>query len=108
MQIEVIYRQGRVEFLEQIRLKHDQFRTFIELPNEEIIANYGIIDPISFNETFAPSALDLLLKEDPNDPWLQRMKTIEVDVLAIPETQLPNLTPKQQQYLNAFILREDR
>lgn len=37
MLIEAIYDQGRLKFLEPIRLKHDQFRIQIELPDDEVI-----------------------------------------------------------------------
>lgn len=108
MRIEAQYQQGWVEFLEPVRLKHDRFRMIIELPDEEIIAPESIMDPIRSDPPMTPTALDRLLQEDPDDPWLKCMKAIEADVLAIPDEQLPNLTPKQQQYLAAFALREDR
>jgi hypothetical protein len=108
MQMEVLYQQGRVEFLEPIQLKHDQFRMIVELPDEEVVQSQAMPEPVPSGDTIAPSMLDLLLNEAPDDPWLQRMKAIEAAVLATPEAQLPDLTPKQRQYLDAFTRREDR
>lgn len=108
MRIEAQYQQGRVEFLEPVRLKHDRFRMIIDLPDEEVITSDSIMDPIRSDPPITPTALDRLLQEYPDDPWLQCMKAIEADVLAIPDEQFPDLTPKQQQYLAAFALREDR
>lgn len=108
MQIEVLYKQGRVEFLEPLQLKHDQFRMIIELPDEEVVQPQAMTAPVLSDETIAPSVLDLLLDETPDDPWLQRMKAIEAEVLATPEAQLPDLTPKQRQYLDAFARHEER
>ena len=108
MHREVIYRRGRVEFLDPIQLKHDQFRMIVELPDEEVVQPQAMPEPVPLGETLAPSMLDLLLNEAPDDPWLQRMKAIEADVFATPEEQLPDLTPKQRQYLAAFAVREDR
>lgn len=80
----------------------------IYVHDDEIIAPYSVINRTQSGATIMLSALDLLLEENPDDSWLQRMKAIEAEVLAIPDEQLPELTPKQQHYLQAFALREDR
>lgn len=36
MQIEAIYNQGRIEFEQPIRLKHDNIRLIVTVPDEEI------------------------------------------------------------------------
>ena len=108
MQIEALYQQGRVEFLKPIQLKRDRFKMIVELPDDEVMEPPPGIDAVPSGATLAPSALDRLLGEYPDDPWLRRMKAIEAEVLAMPEEHLPALTPKQQAYLEAFALREDR
>jgi hypothetical protein len=52
--------------------------------------------------------LDELLSENPDDPWLKRMKEVEERILAIPEDQFPELTEKQLARIVAFENREDR
>lgn len=36
MQVEAIYNQGRIEFVEPLRLKHDHIRLVVTVPDEEI------------------------------------------------------------------------
>ena len=100
MLIEAIYDHGRVRFLQPIRLRHEQFKLTIELPDAEVVT---IAEPAKAD--LNSSALDLLLKDYPDDLWLQRMKTIEAEVLATPESKPTDLTPKQWQYSEAFALR---
>ena len=54
------------------------------------------------------SALDHLLASRPDDQWLKRMKEIETRMLSIPEDELPGLTPKQLQYIDAFATKKER
>ncbi len=36
MQVEAIYNQGRIEFVQPLRLKHDHVRLVVTVPDEEI------------------------------------------------------------------------
>ena len=36
MQVEAIYNQGRIEFVQPLRLKHDHIRLVVTVPDEEI------------------------------------------------------------------------
>lgn len=36
MQVEVIYNQGRIEFVQPIKLKHDHLRLLLVVPDDEI------------------------------------------------------------------------
>ena len=37
MQVEVIYNQGRLEFVHPIKLKHDHLRLVVEVPDDEFL-----------------------------------------------------------------------
>jgi hypothetical protein len=41
MQVEAIYNQGRLEFAQPIKLKHDHLRLVVEVPDEEIALDAG-------------------------------------------------------------------
>lgn len=103
MQVEALYKQGRLEFLEPVRLRRDQFRLTVEVPDDVVMdADARVSAAVS-----PPSALDCLLGEDPGDPWLLRLKALEAEVLGSAEDPLPDLVPKQRQYLEAFGPGED-
>lgn len=36
MQVEAIYNQGRIEFVQPLRLKHDHIRLVVNVPDEEV------------------------------------------------------------------------
>ena len=38
MQVEAIYNQGRIEFVQPLRLKHDHIRLVVNVPDDEIDA----------------------------------------------------------------------
>jgi len=95
MRLEAIYDNGTLEMPTRLRFHHNRFKVLVEVPDEEIMSE-------------KPSSLDDLLSQNPNDPWLQRMKAIEMQVLSTPDDQLPDLTAKQLDRIEAFALREDR
>ena len=97
-----------------MRFKHRKFEVVVNISEEELKSG-EIKVPASRavdNTTDAclemQSSLDALLAQTPNDPWLQRMKAIESRVLSMPDDQIPNLTAKQLDRVEAFALREDR
>lgn len=94
MRLEAIYDNGLLQMPASLRFHHSRFKVLVEVPDEEIM------------DEKAP--LDALLSQNPNDPWLQRMKSIESQVLSTPDNQLPDLTAKQLDRIEAFALREDR
>ncbi|RLC28920.1 MAG: hypothetical protein DRH37_08595 [Deltaproteobacteria bacterium] len=99
MQVEAIYNDGKLEFSQSIGLVRKRFKVKVEIPDEEIIVG---------NTQTIESALDHLLASRPDDQWLKRMKEIETRILSIPEDELPELTPKQLQYIDAFATRKER
>ena len=36
MQVEAIYNQGRLEFVQPLRLKHERFRLLVNVPDDEV------------------------------------------------------------------------
>jgi len=97
MQVNAIYDNGVINFSQSLRFKHRKFEVIVNIPEEELESD---VQP--------QSALDTLLEKTPSDPWLQRMKAIELRVLATPANELPELTAKQLERIAAFDLREDR
>lgn len=100
MQVEAIYDNGKLEFTKSIGLARKRFKIKVDIPDKEVVD--------TDNARHIQSSLDHLLAEQPDNPWLVRMKEIEKRVLSIPEDELPELTPKQLQYIEAFAMREDR
>lgn len=37
MQVEAIYNQGRLEFVQPLRLKHERFRLLVNVPDDEVV-----------------------------------------------------------------------
>ena len=99
MQVEARYNNGKLEFPKSIGLARKRFKVIVDIPDKEVIAGYT---------QNIESELDHLLAKQPDDPWLKRMKEIEQQVLSIPEDELPELTPKQLQYIDAFATRKER
>lgn len=94
MQFEAVYKQGRLEFIQPVRFVHKQFKVRVEVPEHEVIrAEQGGADT-------SPTGFA--------DEWLARLEAIKQEVLQIPEDDLPELTEKQDQYMRAFSLREER
>lgn len=114
MQVKAIYEDGAINFAQPLQFKHRKFEVIVSIPEDELESG-EIIAPASRaadNATDASletqSSLDALLAQTPNDPWLQRMKAIELRVLSLPDDQIPALTAKQLDRIEAFALREDR
>jgi hypothetical protein len=88
MQVEAIYHQGRLEFVHPMKLKHDHLRLVVLVPDDEVEAS-----PSSFTLSLA-SAQEMLDKFSAilNAPLL-------------PEEELPTVTPKHMERMEAFELR---
>jgi hypothetical protein len=91
------YESGTIKFAQPLKFVRQNFQVTIDIPEAELAP-----------ATQPPSSLDVLLAQTPDDPWLQRMKAIEAQTLALPDNQLPELTPKQLSRIEAFAMREDR
>jgi len=94
MQIEAIYRQGRLEFITPVKLKSDNIRVLVEVPDEAVEPQdsaYGLPPEVIAGARAKRERLDAIR----NAPLP-------------PDDELPELSDKQQQRLDAFVLREDR
>lgn len=91
MQVEAIYHQGRLEFIHPLKLKHDYLRLGVLVPDEEIEAS-----PSSF---ILSPAMEASAQE-----MLDKFSTI-LNAPLPPEDELPTLSPKHMERMEAFELR---
>jgi len=97
MQVAATYEAGAIKFAQPMHFVRQKFQVIVNIPEAELA-------PVAQ----ATSSLDALLAQTPADPWLQRLKAIETQTLALPDDQLPELTSKQLSRIEAFAMREDR
>ena len=91
MQVEVIYNQGRLEFAQPIKLKHDHLRLFVVVPDDEI--------------DFPPTPYNL-----PPEVLVRAQATLEkyqaiLDAPFADDADLPGLSTEYQERLEAIDLR---
>lgn len=91
MQIEAIYNQGRIEFPKGICFAHPQFKVRIDVPDDEIV---NLTDPSDLPRELRDQAKAMLAE----------MAAIRNAPL-LPDEELPVLTPKHLQNIEAFELR---
>ena len=93
MQIEAIYSQGYLEFVEPLRLKHDRIRLIVNVPDDEVENS----DAVNFY--VLPEAL-----REQSQAMLAKMDEI-LNAPFSPDDELPDLTEKQLNNIEAFELR---
>ena len=121
MQVEAIYDQGRLEFAHPLKLKHQRIRLIVDIADDEIVdpSNSCELDPEILAATaqmrsrlnairLAPDSLETLISQNPADAWLHQMKTTLTAVQLKPDHEIPELTQKQLDRIEAFSYREDR
>ena len=91
MQVEVIYNQGRLEFAQPIKLKHDYLRLLVVVPDDEIDT-----PPTPFN--LPPEELARA------QAMLEKYQAI-LDAPLDDDADLPNLGSDYQERLEAIDLR---
>ncbi|MBL0352606.1 MAG: hypothetical protein WAS49_09185 [Candidatus Dechloromonas phosphoritropha] len=91
MQVEAIYIQGRIEFVNPIKLKHDHLRLVVLVPDDEI-------ETQSTPYELSP---DVLQKAE---QMRQRIDAARRAPLS-PDDELPKITAKQLERIEAFELR---
>lgn len=93
MQVEAIYSQGHIKFIEPLRLKHDHIRLIVNVPDEEV-ENADAVNSCVLPEALREQAQAVLAKMDEilNAPFP-------------PDDELPELTEKQLNNIEAFELR---
>lgn len=94
MQLEAIYSNGQLSFAQPVKLKHDNLRLIVNVPDEEIETNSN---PFNLPQEVIDRARAMREKFDAirNAPLP-------------PDDELPELTAKQLDRIEAFELREDR
>lgn len=97
MEIEAIYDQGKLEFISPVKLKSERLRVKVEIPDEEIER-----DSTSESE---PSDLPEELRKQARET-LDRFAKIRNSPLP-PKDEIPELTAKQEERIQAFALREE-
>jgi len=102
MQIEAIYDHGRIELPRQIRFAHQRFAVRIEVPDAVIVASEV---PLSEGHAQAnytlPPEVEVL-----SQAMADRLERIRNAPLPS-EDQLPPLTQKQLNRIEAFALRDE-
>jgi UDP-2-acetamido-3-amino-2,3-dideoxy-glucuronate N-acetyltransferase len=94
MQVEAIYRDGRIEFVQPLHLKRDTLRVMVNVPDEEIEAP---VNPYNLPAEVIERA----------QAMRERLDSARHAPLP-PDEELPELTAKQLERMEAFELREDR
>ncbi len=91
MQVEVIYSQGRIKFVEPLRLKHDHIRLIVNVPDDEVELQ---TTPFSLTAQAISRAQTMLEKYQAilNAPFS-------------PDEDLPELSAEYQERLEAMDLR---
>lgn len=94
MQIEAIYDHGRLKFAYPIEFRHQPIRLVVDIADDEIV---NLPNPYGL-------ALEVL------DAAAQMRSRLDAARLAPsrPDADLPELTQKQLERIEAFTLREDR
>ena len=91
MQVEAIYNQGRIEFVQPLRLKHERFRLLVNVPDDELEAESAPLQLTAQASAQAQAMLDkysaILNAPVPN------------------EDELPELSAEYQERLEAIDLR---
>ncbi|MFA6013586.1 MAG: hypothetical protein WC742_00850 [Gallionellaceae bacterium] len=94
MQVEAIYDHGRLEFIRPIQFKHERLNIIVEVPDEEILNT-------SKRYNLPQEIFDLAAK------MTEQMDNVRNAPLP-PDDQLPPVTAKTLERIEAFSLRADR
>lgn len=98
MQVEAIYDQGRLEFISPIRLKQGRIHLVVQIPDEEIITETLPQSKPTYELPPEVLALALAMEEK-----LDRVRNAPLPA----DEDLPPLTPKQLERMEAFALRDE-
>ena len=102
MHVKAVYEHGVINLGQQIRFKREKFDVVVYIPDDELDVDRHEVS----KQQNALSALDVLLEQTPNDPWLQRMKAIELAALSMPDEDIPPLSEQQLEHVQAFKMQE--
>lgn len=91
MQVEAMYNQGRIEFVEPLRLKHDHIRLVVTVPDEAIEPQ---INPYNL-------PLDLFTQ---SQVMLEKYQAI-LHAPVLPDEERSEISQKERERMAAFELR---
>jgi len=94
MQIEAVYDNGKLEFLEPVQFKQDRVRVVVTVPDEEIVS-------AAVRYKLPQEAIEMAEK--------MRRKLDEIRNAPLPpDDELPPVSDKFSERMEAFSMREDR
>ncbi|MCF7979371.1 MAG: hypothetical protein K9L82_15440 [Chromatiaceae bacterium] len=102
MQVEAIYRQGRLEFLTPLRLKQGPLRVIVEVPDEALDA--AIRTEVSTGGLAGNLPSAVVAHARAKREMLDAIRNAPPP----PDDELPAMSDKQCERLEALALREDR
>ena len=91
MQVQAIYNQGRIEFVQPLRLKHDHIRLLVTVPDEEVETQ---ANPYNLPPEVLQRAAEMR----------KRLDAVRHAPLP-PDDQLPPISAKTLERIEAFKLR---
>ncbi|MEI6262045.1 MAG: hypothetical protein WCR46_19345 [Deltaproteobacteria bacterium] len=100
MQLEALYKQGKLEFFTPIKFINQQFHIRVEIPDQEIVRTPGLVsDSVDVFRTYnlSPEALAIAEKI--------RLETLDLLENFGANDDEMNLTEKQNLYWDAFEFR---
>jgi len=95
MRVEALYDHGRLEFIDPLQLRHERLRLIVEVPDADLVSS----TPVTYH--LPPEVLAQA------QAMRDRLDAIRHALLP-PDDELPELTAKQRERIEAFALREDR
>ena len=102
MEIEAIYTKGRLEFLQPVRLLTDKVRVRVVIPDHEV-DHQG-----QSTAEFAAEAKASLPQRVKDESRKMRARLDRIRYAPLPQDdELPELTEKQKERMEAFALREE-
>lgn len=95
MQVEALYDHGHLEFIHPLQLRRQYLRLLVEVPDEELVT------PIPNTYSLPP---EVLAQAQAMRDQLDAIRNAPLP----PDDELPELTAKQRERIEAFALRENR
>ena len=100
MQLEALYKQGKLEFFAPIKFINQQFRIRVEIPDQEIAQTpEHVSDPVDVFRTYNLSPDALVIAEQIRQETLVLLEDFGAN------DEEMDLTEKQNQYWDAFEFR---
>ncbi|MEW6490799.1 MAG: hypothetical protein AB1578_23165 [Thermodesulfobacteriota bacterium] len=110
MQLEAMYKKGRLEFVSPVRFVREQFPVRVEVPEDALAPGKGPHEAALAGE--GAGAPKPAYELSPEARALAEAMTAELDEIRRapipPDEEFPPLSPKQLERMAAFALREDR